>query len=145
MRSRNSTIMIGRVRLKSKRAAFSISSARDGGAKEREVAARREKDLRAEEGERERMCWSLGSLGILGREIWGVGLGKGREEVGEMRGFEEAMIMLAMVVRSLLECHVLQLVRLCLKRCTKRACIEVQRTMRCGLGFVQGAMMLLNQ
>lgn len=92
--------MIGRVRLKSKRAAFSISSARDGGAKEREVAARREKDLRAEEGERERMCWSLGSLGILGREIWeiwGVGLGKGREEVGEMRGFEEAMIMLAMV------------------------------------------------
>lgn len=47
--------MIGRVRLKSKSAAFSISTAREGGAKERDVAAKRERDLRVEE-ERE-MDW----------------------------------------------------------------------------------------
>lgn len=49
MRSRNSAIMIGKVRSKSKSAAFSISAAKDGGVKVKEVAARRDRDLRVEE------------------------------------------------------------------------------------------------
>lgn len=50
--------MIGRVKLKSKRAAFSISAATEGGAKDREVTVKREMDFRVEE-ERERICWDL--------------------------------------------------------------------------------------
>ena len=48
MSSRNSTIIIGRVKLKSKSAAFSISFASEGGAKASELAAKREMDLRVE-------------------------------------------------------------------------------------------------
>lgn len=59
MRSKNSTMMIGRVKLKSKRAAFSISAAKEEGEKVKEVTARRERDLILEEEERER-----GILGI---------------------------------------------------------------------------------
>lgn len=89
--------MIGRVKLKSKRAAFSISSARDGGAKAREEAARRERDLRVE-GTRDK-SWGLQILrrGVLGSEICSTGtLGGGEMEETGIRGFEEAMIMLAM-------------------------------------------------
>jgi len=95
MRKRNSTTMIGRVRLKSKSAAF--SKAREGGAKakEREVAAR-VMDLSFE-------SWSLRFGVMVGREIWREGsLGvEGREFVGtRIMGFEEAMIIeaIAMVI-----------------------------------------------
>lgn len=97
MRRRNCAIMMGRVRLNSKRAAFSISSAKEGsGAREREdaavVAAMRAADLRE---------------GSLGREMWNLGLvvvvvvvvvvgGREGEEV--IRVLVEAMIMLAMAV-----------------------------------------------
>lgn len=97
MRSRNSTIMIGRVKLKSKRAAFSISTAREGGAKASEVAARRERDLRVE-GARDRI-WGFGilTIGNLGSEIWRTGiLGVGEMEETGISDLEEAMIMLAM-------------------------------------------------
>ena len=58
--------MIGRVKLKSKSAAFSISAAKEGGVKVKEVTARRERDLRVEE-ERERSFLGMS----LGRESWG--------------------------------------------------------------------------
>ena len=90
--------MMGRVRLNSKRAAFSISSAMEGsGAREREVvvvAAMRAADLRER------------SLGSRGREMWGrwnLGLGVvvgGREGEEVIRVLVEAMIMLAMAVAS---------------------------------------------
>lgn len=91
MRRRNSTIMIGRVKLKSKRAAFSI--AREGGAKAKESdVAARVIDLSFE-------IWSL-SLGLMvGSEIWSMGsLGVGgeREIVGtRIMGLEDAMIIVA--------------------------------------------------
>lgn len=96
MRKRNSTTMIGRVRLKSKSAAF--SKAREGGAKakEREVAAR-VIDLSFE-------SWSLRFGVMVGREIWrlgSLGVEEGREFVGtRIMGFEEAMIIeaIAMVI-----------------------------------------------
>ena len=90
--------MMGRVRLNSKRAAFSISSAMEGsGAREREVvvvAAMRAADLRER------------SLGSRGREMWGrwnLGLGVvvgGREGEEVIRVLVEATIMLAMAVAS---------------------------------------------
>lgn len=92
MRKRNSTTMIGRVRLKSKSAAF--SNAKEGGAKakESEVVAR----VRFLSFE----SWSL-SLGVMvGSEIWSWGsFGvDGREFVGtRIMGFEEAMIIVAIV------------------------------------------------
>ena len=76
---------MGRVKLKSKRAAFSISAAREGGAKDKEVTVKREMDLRVEE-ESERICWDFKNfgMGIFCRESWGIcwslGLG-GREDV----------------------------------------------------------------
>lgn len=88
---------MGSVRLKSKRAAFSISSAKQGGEKVKDVAAKRERDLRVED-EMEMNFWEI--FGV-GREIWGIwilGL-DGREDwIGETRGLalEEAMITLAM-------------------------------------------------
>lgn len=96
MRSKNSAMMIGRVKLKSNRAAFSNSSAREGGAKAREEAARRERDLRDR-------IWGFEiclRIGILGTEIWKEGsLGEGdMEDETRIRGFEEAMIMLAIVI-----------------------------------------------
>lgn len=90
--------MMGRVKLKSNRAAFSISTAREGGAKAREEAARRERDLRVE-GARDKI-WSFENLRgeILGSEIWRLGRSLGEGEMVEtgIRGLEEAMIMLAM-------------------------------------------------
>lgn len=93
MRKRNSTTMIGRVRLKSKSAAF--SKAREGGAKakEREVAAR-VMDLSFE-------SWSLRFGVMVGREIWRLGSLGVEEFVGtRIMGFEEAMIIeaIAMVI-----------------------------------------------
>lgn len=91
MRKRNSTTMIGRVRLKSKSAAF--SKAREGGAKtkEREVAAR-VMDLSFESWSLRFgvMVWREGSLGVEGRELVGT----------RIMGFEEAMIIeaIAMVI-----------------------------------------------
>ncbi|KAJ6745426.1 hypothetical protein OIU74_028163 [Salix koriyanagi] len=80
-------MIIGSVKLKSKRAAFSISSAKEGGVKVKEVAAMREKDLRVEV-ERAR-SWGLVILRILGKEscgIWSLGLVlAGREEEGRVR------------------------------------------------------------
>lgn len=92
--------MIGRVKLKSKRAAFSISSAREGGAKDREVTVKREMDLRVAE-ENERICWDFKNfgVGIFGIEswelCWSFGL-EGKVDAMGTIGFEEAMIMLAM-------------------------------------------------
>jgi hypothetical protein len=84
---------------KSKSAAFSISSAKEGGAKVKEVAAMRERDLRVEV-ERDR-SWGLVILRSSGKEsrgIWSLGLELvGREEDERvMRGLEVPMIMLAM-------------------------------------------------
>lgn len=86
--------MIGRVKLKSKSAAFSISAAREGGAKDKEVSVKREMDLRVDG-----ICWDFKSFG---REIcgicWSLGL-EGREDdviMVKIIGFEGAMIMLAM-------------------------------------------------
>jgi len=103
MRIRNSEAMMGKVRSKSKRAAFSISAANDGGASVSEVAVRRERDLRVEE-ERD-SNWVFEILGVwnLGREIWRETLGEEEEDdVGVVkeregkRGFVDAMIVLAM-------------------------------------------------
>lgn len=103
--------MIGRVRLKSNRAAFSIAS--EGGAKASEkevaVAPSRVADLSFE-------IWCLSFWlmvsGILGSEIWSMGsLGVGERAVVGTRimGFEEAIIALAMAtaiwrIRMLVEC-----------------------------------------
>ena len=51
MRNKNSAMMIGKVKLKSKSAAFPISSAKEGGASANEVAVMSEMVLRD---------WSLG-------------------------------------------------------------------------------------
>ena len=76
MRKRNSTTMIGSVRLKSKSWAFSIASAMEGGAraaiKARDLTVAEEKDrallLREEEEEEEEMGLGIwGSLMDLGR------------------------------------------------------------------------------
>ena len=86
--------------MKSKRAAFSISTAREDGAKDKAVTVKREMDLRVEE-ESDRTCWDFKSFGmeIFGREscgiCWNLGL-EGREDVTGIIGFEEAMIMPAM-------------------------------------------------
>ncbi|RHN70624.1 hypothetical protein MtrunA17_Chr3g0137571 [Medicago truncatula] len=83
--------MIGRVRLKSKSAAF--SKAREGGAKtkEREVAAR-VMDLSFESWSLRFgvMVWREGSLGVEGRELVGT----------RIMGFEEAMIIEAIAMRE---------------------------------------------
>ena len=75
MRKRNSTTMIGSVRLKSKSWAFSIASAMEGGAraaiKARDFTVAEEKDrallLREEEEEEEMGLGIWGSLMDLGR------------------------------------------------------------------------------
>lgn len=92
--------MRGSVRLNSKRAAFSISSAREGGARVSEVAATRDRDFRVED-ERARI-WE-GVIVILGSGIWeteSLGLvvvvEEEREGKAGIRGLEEAMIILAM-------------------------------------------------
>lgn len=61
MRKRNSAIIIGSVKLKSKREAFSISSASEGGAMARELARMTEMVLRFDG--RVRGLWDLGDLG----------------------------------------------------------------------------------
>jgi len=86
---------MGRVRLKSNRAAFSISAARDGGAKPSELAAIPTRDRIS--------GFEIGTLRVrtLGSEIWRVGTSLGVEEerqlvATEIRGLEEAIIMFAM-------------------------------------------------
>ena len=101
MRTKNSTMIIGSVKLKSKSAAFSISSAKEGGVKVNEVAAMRERDLRVEV-ERDR-SWGLVILRSLGKEIcgaWSLGLELVGREVDERvrRGLAVPMIMLAMLM-----------------------------------------------
>lgn len=86
--------MMGSVRLKSKSAAFSISSAKEGGAMASEVAAIMERDLRVvEEG-----IFEIGNL-IVGSEFWIWRMGilgvVGEGETG-IKHLEEAIIMLAM-------------------------------------------------
>ncbi|CAI9784944.1 unnamed protein product [Fraxinus pennsylvanica] len=100
MRNKNSATIIGSVKLKSKSAAFSNSSAKEGGACEREneAAARMtETDLR-EEGVKERSWWGFGIMGraILGRALI-LGLKEGIVGVDVIGALdmEEAMIMFA--------------------------------------------------
>lgn len=102
MRNKNWTIMMGRVKLKSKRAAFSISAAREGGAKDKVVTVKREIDLRVVD-ESEGICWVFKNFGVgsFGRESCGICLSLGLEKKDdeaamEITGFEEAIIMLAM-------------------------------------------------
>lgn len=98
MRSKNSAITMGSVRLKSKREAFSISSASAGSGVSRSGAAAptREIDFKADEEAKGR------DLGSLGSENWGrgdgLGFGVGSEEGRGIWVLEEAMIMLAMSV-----------------------------------------------
>lgn len=84
---------MGRVRLKSKRAAFSISTAKEGGARASEVVAMRERDLRVED-ERARNWqglivslasgdWEMKSLGLV------VVVVEEREVEAVKRGLEE--------------------------------------------------------
>lgn len=97
MRIKNSAAMTGRVKSKSKSAAFSISEAKEGGATESEAARITEMEL-----ERERRSWGLGKLGRdnFGNESWigenlsfGAGGTVGDEVISALW---EAMIMLAM-------------------------------------------------
>ncbi len=85
---------MGRVRLKSKRAAFSIASAREGGAKASELAPNMESDLRDR-------TWGFEIENLtLGSGIWRMGiLGVGERELVEtgIKHLEEAIIMLAIV------------------------------------------------
>lgn len=119
MRKRNSAIMIGSVKLKSKREAFSISSASEGGAMANELARMTEMDLRVDGIER--VSRDLGDLGrgSFGKGIWvreSLNLGDGGmvkdEEV--IKTLEELIIMLAMASSSfsfslLLQLGILQL------------------------------------
>lgn len=97
MRNKNSAAIIGSVKSKSKSAAFSNSSAKEGGAceSEKEVAARiTEMDLR-EEAVRERSWWGFGILGKanLGRTL--ILVEEQVEGVDVIGALEEAMIMFA--------------------------------------------------
>lgn len=99
MRRRNSTAMIGRVRLKSKRAAFSISAASEGDAKAKEEAIR----------ERDLMVVVEGIVRVFvsfGREIWNLGFGVvvvvWSGSFGSGFAFVEAMIMFAMAAFAFL-------------------------------------------
>jgi len=129
MRKRNSTTMIGRVRLKSKSAAF--SKAKEGGAKtkEREVAAR-VMDLSFE-------IWSLRFGVIVGREIWREGsLGmEGREFVGtRIMGFDEAMIIVAIAMVILEDLSLYLSLSLCVCLCCFGSVIGVERKVGFGNG-----------
>ena len=92
--------MIGRVRLKSKSAAFSISTDREGGARVSEVAATRDRDLSVEVESLRSWCFVIFGVGSLGSVIWDIeSLGFGvveSEGVGGVKVLVEAMIMLAM-------------------------------------------------
>lgn len=99
MRKRNSAVMIGSVRSKSKSAAFSISTAREGrgvAAMEAATRAAAARDL----GVREREIWGFVVAEMTGTETGGCGsgwcldLGVARDVI---RVLEEAMITLAMV------------------------------------------------
>lgn len=98
---------MGRVRSKSNRAAFSNSSARDGGANASEATATAERE------EDRDTNWGFVSFGrfagILGMEIWSgiLGFGIGVEGEEEMGTLDEAMIMLAMAEGSAGFCAVL--------------------------------------
>ena len=100
MRNKNSATMIGRVRLKSKSAAFSISTDREGGARVSEVAATRDRDLSVEVESLRSWCFVIFGVGSLGSVIWDMeSLGFGvveSEGVGGVKVLVEAMIMLAM-------------------------------------------------
>lgn len=107
MRKRNSAIIIGSVRSKSNKAAFSISSAKDGGARASEVVKIGIRDLRVEE-EKERI-WGLVNLGSLGSETWGsfgliaiVVIVVVEAAAAGIRALEEAMITLVMVAAATL-------------------------------------------
>lgn len=83
---------MGKVRLKSKSAAFSISAARDGGENASDVTATAESDLRAEEESLSNFCGILiWGIWILGFGDWEV-MGSGESGLA----LEDATIMLAM-------------------------------------------------
>ena len=90
MRNKNWTIMMGRVKLKSKRAAFSISAAREGGAKDKVVTVKREIDLRVVE-ESEGICWVFKNFGVgsFGRESCGICLSLGLEKKDDEAAMEK--------------------------------------------------------
>lgn len=89
---------MGKVRLKSKSAAFSISAARDGGENASDVTATAESDLRAEDESLSNFCRIFSEDGILIWGIWILGFGDwegmGSGESG--LALEDATIMLAM-------------------------------------------------
>lgn len=107
MRKRNSAIMMGSVRLKSKREAFSISSASEGGTKARELARTTEMVLKfdgIEKGLRDLGDFGRGSFGkgIWGRESLNLGDGGMVEDEEVIKALEELIIMLAMASFSVL-------------------------------------------
>lgn len=68
-------MIMGKVRLKSKSAAFSISAARDGGENASDVTATAESDLRAEDESLGNFCGIFSEDGILIWGIWILGFG----------------------------------------------------------------------
>lgn len=68
-------MIMGKVRLKSKSAAFSISAARDGGENASDVTATAESDLRAEDDSLSNFCGIFSEDGVLIWGIWILGFG----------------------------------------------------------------------
>lgn len=91
-------MIMGKVRLKSKSAAFSISAARDGGENASDVTATTESDLRVEDERLSNFCGIFSEDGILIWGIWILGFGDCEEMGGGVSGLalEDATIMLAM-------------------------------------------------
>lgn len=90
--------MMGSVRLKSKREAFSISSASEGGAMANELARMTEMDFKFDGIERDSRDLGRGSFGkgIWGRESLNLGDGGMVEDEEVIKALEELIIMLAM-------------------------------------------------
>lgn len=103
-------MIMGRVRLKSNRAAFSISTAREGGARVSEVAATKDKDFSVEVERLRNWSFVIFGVGSL-VELEMISLGfvvVESDGAGVTSVLEEAMIMLAMPAYCLMELLLLQ-------------------------------------